>query len=131
MTVTTISVDDFLRTNDTVLLPSAVNDRIDERKAAIREAQQDGLEPVEEDVAEANQLIDFRDEVQRITDDHFDSATIVPDDLFADHIREWAEEAYAVAPDIGIYVDWTRFAAGQYERFQQADFGNDVVWVQL
>lgn len=126
-----ITVDDFLGVDDHELYATDLNESIAAFQADISEAQLDDGEPDPDDVAAHEQLVAFRDEVERLTGNHFDSATIVPDEHFEDFARGWGEEAYDVTADgIGDYVDWGRFADDLKGQYQQVDFGDDLVWVK-
>jgi len=126
-----IAADDFTTTGQTGIFPADVNERIEYLKKTIREAQQDGDEPFDEDVQEYDELIAFRAEVEQATGADFDTATIVPDEQFEDYAREYAEEA-ALA-DINFlvpFVKWDKFADSLKADYRRLDFGDDLVWVR-
>lgn len=129
-TATAISLDDFLLAGDTQVSGCCITARIDELTGEIRERLDEGSVLDDDLIAEKEQLIAFRDDVERVTDNHFDEATIVPADLFTDHIREMAEENEDVSSTIADYVDWERFAADCKGDYRRLDFGDDVVYVR-
>lgn len=125
-----ISTDYYISGNQSEIFACDINNRIEELKRQIREVQQDGDDPFVEDEEELAALIEFRDRVQVATGNHFDEATVVPDDLFEEHARDWAEglgDFEFLAP----YVNWEKFADDlKAERYTQLDFGDDLVHVR-
>jgi long-subunit acyl-CoA synthetase (AMP-forming) len=132
MTYTAIAIfiDDFIPADDTQVAGSDITARIDELTSEIREQLDEGNEADEDLVAEKEQLIAFRDDVERVTDNHFDEATIVPANRFTDLMREWAEENHEVSPALADYVNWKRFAGDCKGDYRRLDFGDDVVYVR-
>lgn len=130
-TVTAISVDQFLSTHDTEIFASEISDRIKQLEEEISEAQQSGddRDTIEELSWEYDELVAFRDEVERRTGNHFDEATIVPEDLFAEHARGRAEEI-ADIDFLSEFVDWDRFANHLKGDYQQVNFGDDAVYIK-
>jgi hypothetical protein len=126
-----ISVDDYLDPNRNEIFAQDINNRIEHLKGQIREDQQEGRIPDEDAVAECDALIAFRDAVEVATGNHFDQATIVPEDEFENHARDWAHGIGDVE-FLDPYVDWERFAADlRAERCYVAmDLGDDLVHVR-
>ena len=125
-----ISPDDYVSHDQHEIFAADLNARIDELKKTIREAQQEGDEPFDEDVEEADALIDFRDRVQAETGNHFDEATIVPEAQFEEHARDWAH-GIGDFEFLDTYVDWEKFADDlKGERYTELDFGDEIVYVR-
>lgn len=124
-----ITVGDYVSQSQHEISASDINDRIETLKGVIREAQQEGDDPFAEDEAELAALIEFRNEVQRTTGNHFDEATIVPEDEFRDWARDWAH-------GIGDFefldkcVRWEEFAEDLKGDYTALDFGDDLVYVR-
>lgn len=131
MSTTTISIDDYLNTaQQNVLYPEDITSRIELLKQQIREARQEGDEPFIDDEAEFDQLVEFRDEVERATSNQFANATIVPEDLLADFFREEAEVNGMVDEGIANFVNWERYASTAVQDYHRLDFGDDTVYVR-
>lgn len=125
-----ISTGDYVSQSAAEIFSSDINDRIETLKGQIRESLQEGDEPFDEDVAEYDELREFRDRVQAETGNHFDQATIVPDDRFEDHARDWAH-GISDFEFLEKYVDWAEFAKDlRTDRYIQMSFGDDLVWVR-
>ncbi len=125
-----ITVDDFVSRGQNEIFVSDINDRIETLKRQVREAQQDGGEPFVEDEDELAALVEFRDRVQAETGNHFDEATIVPEDLFEDHAKDWAH-GIGDFEFLDPYVNWEKFADDlKGERYIELDFGDDLVYVR-
>lgn len=125
-----INASDYTSSNQAEIFPSDINERIDELSLVIRDTKADGDEPFDEDVAELNALENFRHEVARLTDNHFDEATIVPEDKFAEHARDWAHGISDI-DFLDSYVDWDKFARDlRSDRYQVLYLGDDLVYVR-
>jgi hypothetical protein len=125
-----ISADDYVSMSTHEISPTDINDRIEDLKKTVREAQHDGGEPFDEDVAELDALVAFRDEVERITGNHFDEAAIVPASTFEEHARDWAHGITDV-DFLDTYVDWAKFADDlKGDRYAEVNFGDDIVYVR-
>jgi hypothetical protein len=129
--ITAISVDQFLTRHDTEIFAGEVNDRIHQLKEEIDEAHENGddHDALEDLTRERDQLVAFRDEVELRTGDHFDSATIVPEDLFTEHARSWAE-GVADIDFLAPFVDWDCFADSLKDGYTELEFGDDTVYVK-
>lgn len=124
-----ITVGDYVSQSQHEISASDINDRIEALKATIRECQQDNQEPDEDDERELAALIEFRDEVQRTTGNHFDEATIVPEDEFRDWARDWAH-GIGDFEFLDKYVRWKEFAEDLRGDYTALDFGDDLVYVR-
>lgn len=127
-----ISTDDFLSgSGQTSLMPADINDRIEFLKAEIREAQQNGEEPDDDAVAECDALIGFRADVESRGGGLFETARIVPDDLFEHYVEDYAVEIGLVDESMTSYVDWEKFGdAHKGDGWMALDFGDDLVYVK-
>lgn len=126
-----ISVDDHLgSSNQTQIFVADIRERIEELKAAIREAQQNGGQLGEDEGQEYIALVEFLAEGHRVTG--HEEFRIVPDESFEEHTREELREIYGEAPidALGTYVDWERLANAYQQDWRQVDFGDDLVWVR-
>ena len=75
-------------------------------------------------------LTTFYDQVERVTGNHFDEATIVPEDSFVQHAQDWAR-SLADFDFLDSYVNWHRFAYDlRSERYTEVEFGDDTVYVK-
>jgi uncharacterized protein YdcH (DUF465 family) len=132
--VTAIDIGDFLTGRNTEVCAGEIRDRINQLNDEIQQAQQDGMPLGDPDLTDLQkrlgQLLEFYDEVKRVTGNHFDEATIVPEDLFEDHMRDWAHENGEVSADLAGYVDWEKFAAAARQDYAVLSFGNDTVLVR-
>ena len=126
-----ISASDYTSHDQHEIFAQDINNRIEELKRGIREAQQESQEPDADDVEECDALIAFRHRVEAETGNHFDEATIVPEDEFQNHARDWAH-GISDFEFMDKYVKWEEFAedlktGGQYNAL---DFGDDLVYVR-
>lgn len=125
-----ITASSYIRRGQHQFFGHDVNGRIEELKTAIREAQQEDVEPETDMVEELDALIEFRDRVQAETGKTFGRATIVPEDEFEEFARDWAHGTGEIG-FLDRYVAWEKFAAGlMEEHYIQFDFGDDLVYVK-
>ncbi len=127
-----IDLSNYLQPRQYEIYHGDITARIDELKTYRDGVDFDhGMEFADDDLAELTALIDFRDEVAGRTGNHFDEATIVPENLFAEHAREWAAEiAGGDADFLYPYVNWERFADGLKGDYMPVALGDNIVYVR-
>jgi hypothetical protein len=125
-----ISAGDYVSHDQHEIFAGDINDRIEQLRKTTREARQDGDEPFDEDVAELDALVEFRDQVQVETGNHFDEATIVPADQFEEHARDFAH-GIADIEFLDTYVDWPKFGDDlKSDRYIELELGDSTVYVR-
>jgi hypothetical protein len=97
----------------------------------IADTREAGDDPYEDDEAKLAQLLRFVEDVERATGGSFDTARLVPEDLFPDHIRDWSEEAYVLPQEISNCVDWAKFADRCRDSYTAVPLGDDTVLVKV
>jgi hypothetical protein len=126
-----ISASDYVSMSQHEIFPTDINDRI----TWLRSVEKDNgaaeeLEMCDEEREELAALVDFRDRVQAETGNHFDEATIVPEDQFTEHARDWAN-SIADLDFLDSYVDWDEFAADlKGDRYTEMELGDSTVYVR-
>jgi hypothetical protein len=130
-TVTAVSVDDFLGRGQSEIFATDIRDEVELRRDFIADTREAGDDPYEDDEAKLAQLLRFVEDVERATGGSFDTATLVPEDLFPDYIRDWAEEAYGLPQEISNCVDWTKFADRCRDSYTAVPLGDDTVLVKV
>jgi hypothetical protein len=130
ITMAAISVGDYIGGNHREITPSEITARIDELQKAPLGLADEAYELSDDEEDELAALIDFRDDVERHTGNHFDEATIVPEGEFQDHARDWAHGIGDI-DWLDSYVNWAEFASDlKGDRYVELDFGDDTVLVR-
>lgn len=125
-----ISVGDYVGGNHREITPNEISSRIEELQKAPLGLPDEAYELSDDEEDELAALIDFRDEVERVTGKHFDESTIVPEGEFQDHARDWAH-GIGDFEFLDTYVDWEKFATDlRGEQYAELDFGDDLVYVR-
>lgn len=124
-----VAADDYASQTQHVIFPDDIDNRINELKKTIRESQQEGDDPFDDDVEECDALRRFRAEVERVTGFDFDAATLVPGSMFGEHAQDYAESV-ADIDFLSPFVDWERFADSLKSDYTALDFGDDTVYVK-
>ncbi len=109
-------------------------DQIEERISELRDCRADCEEEGEEfpaDEAEELRLWTvFRADVGRLVGD-FNSAVMVPDEVFEKYVRYEAEQEHGVGPDnLGDWVDWAGYAKARQGEFSPVVVDGQRVWVK-
>lgn len=111
-----IAAADYLGRNQHEISTADINGRIDELRT-----HQDGIdfdrneEFTDEDLEELAALVDFRDQVEARTGNHFDEATIVPESQLTEYARDWAN---SLSNNV------------EFQDYAVLAFGNDTVYVR-
>ncbi len=131
MPITTIVIgtDQYAPTPRAEIFAGDIILQIHDLASDLKVAEEHGVEPAEEDQAEYAQLCAFRDEATRVTGKQFRNVTIVLEDLFADFLRELAEENGEISEELSSFVDWPAYARSARADFIQLAFGDDRVLV--
>jgi hypothetical protein len=124
-----IRTDDYASRNQNEIFASSIVNRVEELHTEVHENNMAG-EYDEDATAEWEALLVFRGQVERVTGKHFEEATIVPEEMFTEHARQWANEL-ADIEFLDTYVNWEKFAADlRADRYTTLAFGVDIVYVR-
>lgn len=125
-----IRTGDYMSQIDHEIVGSSLTARIEELRKAPLGLDDEAYELTEDEEDELAALRAFRDEVEQVTGNHFDEATIVPAEEFTEHARDWAH-GIADLELVDTFVDWEKFADSlKNDAYKPLAFGDDEVWVR-